>query len=115
MSIGDRKSDADDVKSELFVSDDSGIEPVVKKPKDSALDSIRLELKLTDENKTKRAAIFLKNVLIPILFLLVKRIIFSKLKMNLEEWKWQNFCTIYNNLPKKLTSKSIPKCWLNLI
>ena len=60
-SIGDGTSDPDDVKSESFVSDDSEIEPVVKKRKDSAFDSIMLELKLMDENKTKRAAIILKK------------------------------------------------------
>ena len=84
-STGDGTSDPDDVKSELFVSDDSEIEPVVKKRKDSAFDSIMLELKLMDENKTKRAAIILKNFLIPILFLLVKRKTSSILKMNLKE------------------------------
>ena len=84
-SIGDGTSDPDDVKSESFVSDDSEVEPVVKKQKDSALDSIMLELKLMDENKTKRAAIILKKFLIPILFLLVKIIMFSILKMNLKE------------------------------
>ena len=73
------------VKSESFVSDDCEIEPVVKKRKDSAFDSIMLELKLMDENKTKRAVIILKKFLIPILFLLVKRIMFSILKMNLKE------------------------------
>ena len=51
-SFGDGTSDPDDVKSESFVSDDSEIEPVVKKRKDSAFDSIMLELKLMDENKT---------------------------------------------------------------
>ena len=61
MSTGDGTSDPDDVKSELFVSDDSEIEPVVKKRKDSAFDSIMLELKLMDENKTKIAAIILKK------------------------------------------------------
>ena len=61
-SIGDGTSDPDDVKSESFVSDDSEIEPVVKKRKDSAFDSIMLELKLMDENKTKRAKIILKKV-----------------------------------------------------
>ena len=61
-STGDGTSDPDDVKSELFVSDDSEIEPVVKKRKDSAFDSIMLELKLMDENKTKRAAIILKKI-----------------------------------------------------
>ena len=60
-SSGDGTSDPDDVKSGLFVSDDSEIEPVVKKWKDSAFDSIMLELKLMDENKTKRAAIILKK------------------------------------------------------
>ena len=84
-SIGDGTSDPDDVKSESFVSDDSEIEPVVKKRKDSAFDSIMLKLKLIDENKTKRAAITLKKILIPILFLLVKRIMLSILKMNLKE------------------------------
>ena len=83
--IDDGISDPDDAKSELFVSDDSEIEPVVKKRKDSAFDSIMLELKLMDENKTKRAAIILKKFLILILFLLVKRIMFSILKMNLKE------------------------------
>ena len=61
-STGDGTSNPDDVKSELFVSDDSEIEPVVKKRKDSAFDSIMLELKLMDENKTKRAAIILKKI-----------------------------------------------------
>ena len=61
-STGDGTSDPDDVKSELFVSDDSEIEPVVKKRKVSAFDSIMLELKLMDENKTKRAAIILKKI-----------------------------------------------------
>ena len=61
-STGDGTSDPDDVKSELFVSDDSEIESVVKKRKDSAFDSIMLELKLMDENKTKRAAIILKKI-----------------------------------------------------
>ena len=61
-STGDGTSDPDDVKSELFVSDDSEIEPVVKKRKDSAFDSIMLELKLMYENKTKRAAITLKKI-----------------------------------------------------
>ena len=60
-STGDGTSNPDDVKSELFVSDDSEIEPVVKKRKDSAFDSM-LELKLMDENKTKRAAIILKKI-----------------------------------------------------
>ena len=61
-STSDGTSDPDDVKSELFVSDDSEIELVVKKRKDSAFDSIMLELKLMDENKTKRAAIILKKI-----------------------------------------------------
>ena len=54
-SIGDGRSDPDDVKSELFVSDDSEIEPVVKKRKNSAFDSIMLELKLMDEKKNKKS------------------------------------------------------------
>ena len=61
-SIFDGTSDPDDVKSESFVSDDSEIEPAVKKRKDSALDSKMLELKLMNENKTKRAAIILKSI-----------------------------------------------------
>ena len=61
-SIGDGTSDPDDAKSELFVSDYIEIEPVVKKRKDSAFDSIMLELKLMDENKTKRAAIVVKKI-----------------------------------------------------
>ena len=61
-SIDDGTSDPDDVKLESFVSDDSEIEPVVKKRKDSAFDSVMLELKLMDENKTKRAAIILKKI-----------------------------------------------------
>ena len=52
-SIGDGKNDPDDVKSESFVSDDSEIEPDVKKRKDSAFDSIMLEIKLMDENEAK--------------------------------------------------------------
>ena len=80
----------------------SEIEPVVKKRKDSAFDSKMLELKLMDENKTKKAAIILQNFLIPILFLPVKKTLFSILKMNLKEWNWQIFCTIYSNLVKKM-------------
>ena len=60
-SIGDETCHPDDVISESFVSDDSEIEPVVKKRKDSGFDSIMLELKLMDENKTKRAAKILKK------------------------------------------------------
>ena len=41
-SVSDGTSEPDDVKSESFVSDDSEIEPVVKKRKDSAFDSIML-------------------------------------------------------------------------
>ena len=52
-STGDIKNNPDDVKSESFVSDDSEIEPVVKKRKNSAIDSIMLELKLMDKNKKK--------------------------------------------------------------
>ena len=51
-SSGDAKSDADDVRTESFFSDDSEKEPIVKKKRDSALDSIMLELKLVDENRT---------------------------------------------------------------
>ena len=54
-SSGDVTSDADDVRSESFFSDDSEIEPIVKKRRDSAFDSIMLELKLVDENKTKKS------------------------------------------------------------
>ena len=61
-SSGDVTSDADDVRSESFFSDDSEIEPIVKKRRDSAFDSIMLELKLVDENKTKRAAIILNKI-----------------------------------------------------
>ena len=46
--------DPDDVKPESFVIDDSEIEAMVKKQKDSAFDSRMLELKLLDENKTKK-------------------------------------------------------------
>ena len=47
-STGDGRSDPHDVKSEIFVSDDSETEPIVKKRKESAFDSIKLELKLMD-------------------------------------------------------------------
>ena len=70
-STGDGEKDPEDVKSESFVNDDNEIKPVVKKRKDSAFDSIMLELKLMDENKTNRAGKFL----IPFLFLLLKRIV----------------------------------------
>ena len=61
-SIGDGTSEPDDVKLESFVSVGSAVEPVVKKLKISEFDSIMLELKLMDENKTKRAAIILKKI-----------------------------------------------------
>ena len=61
-SSGDVTSDADVVRTESFLSDDSEIEPIVKKRRDSAFDSIMLELKLVDENKTKRAAIILNKI-----------------------------------------------------
>ena len=57
-SSGDATNDTD----ESFFSDDSEIEPIVKKRRDSAFDSITLELKLVDENKTKRAAIILNKI-----------------------------------------------------
>ena len=61
-SVGDRTGDPYDVKLESFVRDCSEIEPVLKKRKVSAFDSVMLELKLMDEIKTKRAAIVLKNI-----------------------------------------------------
>ena len=84
-SIGDGTSNPDDVKSESFVTDDSEIEPVVKKRRDSAFDSKMLELKLMDENNTKKSYNYPVKNLIPIQFLLVKRIIFCILDMNLKE------------------------------
>ena len=45
-STGCGKSEPDDVILELFVNHDSEIEPVVKRLKDSPIDSIMLELKL---------------------------------------------------------------------
>ena len=61
-SSGDVTSDADDLRTDSFFSDDSEIESIVKKKRDSAFDSIMLELKLVDENKTKSAAIFLNKI-----------------------------------------------------
>ena len=81
-SAGDGRSDPDDLKSESIDSDESEIKPVVKKRMDSAFDSVMLELKLMEE---KKAAFIQKKLLIPILFLLVKRIMFSILKINLKE------------------------------
>ena len=40
----------------------SEIEPILKKPKDLAFDSIMLELKLVDENEIKTASIILNKV-----------------------------------------------------
>ena len=60
-STGDETSDQDNVKSESFVSDDSEIEPSVKKQEDSAFHSIMLHLKLLDKNETKKAALILKK------------------------------------------------------
>ena len=58
----DATSDADDVRTESFSSDDSEVEPTVKKKRDSAIDSIMLKLKLVDENKTIRTAIILNKI-----------------------------------------------------
>ena len=74
-----------DVRTESFFSDDSEIEPIVKKRRDSAFDSIMLELKLVDENKTKRAANILKKISIQLIFLLVKRRTFCTLTMSLKD------------------------------
>ena len=84
---GDATSDADDVGTESFFSDDSGIEPIVKKKRDSAFDSIMLEQKLVDENRTKSAAIILSKIFnsIQIMFLIVKRLTFCTLTMSLKE------------------------------
>ena len=60
-SSGDATSDADDVGIESFFSVDSEIEPIIKKRRDLAFDSIMLDLKLVDKNKTKRAAIILNK------------------------------------------------------
>ena len=61
-SSDDATSDADDVRAESFFSDDSEIEPIVNKRRDSAFNSKMLELKIVDENKTKRAAIILNKI-----------------------------------------------------
>ena len=61
-SSGDTRSDADDVRTESYFSDDIEIESIVKKRRDSAFDSIMLELKLVDKNKTKRAALILNII-----------------------------------------------------
>ena len=60
-SSGDSTSDADDVRMEAFFSNDSEIVPIAKKRRDSAFGSMMSELKLVDENKSKRAAIILNK------------------------------------------------------
>ena len=59
---GDATHDADDVKTESIFSDDSEIEPIVRKRRNSAFDSKILELELVDENNTKIAAIILNRI-----------------------------------------------------
>ena len=61
-SSDDATSDADDVRTESFFSDDSKIEPILNKRTESKIDSIMLDLKRLDENKTKRAAIVQTNI-----------------------------------------------------
>ena len=84
-SSGDAASDADYVKPELFFSDGSEIEPIVKTWKTSAFDSTLSELKLVDENKTKELQFSFIKFSIQILFLLVRRLTFSTLTMSLNE------------------------------
>ena len=99
-------SDADDVRSESFFSDDSEIEPIVKKRKDSAFDSIMLELKLVDENKTKRAAIILNKIFNSNNVSISEETIILHIN---DEPQGVDFCTIYDNQQKKSTCQSIPK------
>ena len=70
-----------DVKSEQFGSDDSEIEPVVKKRKNSAFDLIMLDLKLKEKDKTKRTAIIRNKFLIPEQF-------FFRREQFSPYWKW---------------------------
>ena len=108
-STGDGTSDPDDVKSELFVSDDSEIEPLVKKRKDSAFDSIMLELKLMDENKTKRAAIIRKKIFDSDTVSISEENNVLHIEQEPQGVKVTNFLYNLQNLPKKLTCKSIQK------
>ena len=114
-SIGDGTSEPDDVKSESFVSDDSGTEPVVKKRKDSAFDSIMLELKLMDENKTKRAAIILKQNFDSDSVSISGENNVLHIEDEPQGVKVTNFLYILQQPTKKLTCKSIPEYWVNLI
>ena len=80
----------------------------MKKRKDSAFDSIMLELKLMDENKTKKAAIILKKNLDADTVSISEENNVFQIEDEPQGVKVTNFCTIYN-LPKKLTCKSIPE------
>ena len=108
-SVGDGTSDRDDVKSESFVSDDSEIEPVLKKRKDSAFDSIMLEPKLMDENKTKRAAIILKKLFDSDTVSISEENIVLHIEDEPQGVKVTNFLYNLQQPTKKLTCKSIPK------
>ena len=60
-STGSGTSGPDDRKFKPFISDDSEIEPVLKKRNEVAFDSIMLDLKLMEENQTTQPKVILKT------------------------------------------------------
>ena len=108
-SIADGTSDTDDIKSESFVSDDSEIELVVKKRKDSAFDSRMLKPKLMDENKTKKAAIMLKKIFDSDIVYISEENNVLHIEDEPQGVKVTNLLYNLQQPTKKLTCKRIPK------
>ena len=91
------------------------MEPIVKKPKDLAFDSIMLELKLAEENKIKTAAIILNKVSHSNSISISEET--NILQIDDEPQGVEVISFLYN-LPqstKKLTCQTILKSWVNLI
>ena len=99
----------------MFFSDDSELEPIVKKRKDSAFDLITLDLELVEENKTKRAAIILNEMFNSnnVCFSDETKILLvhDETSRSRDSKHFVQFTTTY----KKLTCQSVPKSSVNLL
>ena len=93
------------------VSEDSEIEPILRKQKISQFESIISELEPMEKNKIKRSEILLENNMNLTSFPLEETMYFISIK---NHWalKFLLFCIIYSKPQKKLTLKTTQKCCL---
>ena len=90
------------------VSEDSEIEPILKKQKISQFESIMSELEPMEKNKIRRSEILLEHIMQSDVISIRGN---DVLHINKEPLgvKFLHFCIIYSKPPKKLTIKSIQK------